>query len=261
MMQAAAARCNLSECRMSVPLYAIALAAFLTAMLSGIAGIGGGTILIGIFYAIGLVPTQAVPLHAAVQLVSNASRMTAYFRNVEWRAIGWFLLGTAPAPFLVAPFVAQANVHVIELVLASLIIGSLLPSKPERSTLPARWAYLLAGILNGSIGMFVGATGLFVGRLFMRPEWRKETMIGTLALCQCIGHGMKILGYASAGFQPFGDMSLLLPLLLAVILGTVAGKLLNQRLSEERFRTVVNIILWVMSLKLLFDASRGLGWI
>ena len=246
---------------MSAPLYAIALAAFLTAMLSGIAGIGGGTILIGIFYAIGLAPAQAVPLHACVQLVSNASRVTAYFRHVEWRAIGWFLLGTVPGPFLVAPLVAHADVHVIELVLASLIIASLLPSKSEKSTLPARWAFLIAGILNGSIGMFVGATGLFVGRLFMRPEWRKETMIGTLALCQCIGHLMKILGYASIGFQPFDDLGLLLPLLIAVVLGTVAGKLLNQQLSEERFRTVVNIILCVMSLKLLFDASRGLGWI
>lgn len=230
-------------------------------MLSGIAGIGGGTILIGIFYAIGLAPAQAVPLHACVQLASNASRVTAYVRHVEWRAIGWFLLGTVPGPFLVAPLVAHADVYVIELVLASLIIVSLLPAKSEKSTLPARWAFLIAGILNGSIGMFVGATGLFVGRLFMRPEWRKETMIGTLALCQCIGHLMKILGYASIGFQPFGDLGLLLPLLIAVVLGTVAGKLLNQQLSEERFRTVVNIILWVMSLKLLFDASRGLGWI
>ena len=246
---------------MSAPLYAIALAAFLTAMLSGIAGIGGGTILIGIFYAIGLAPTQAVPLHAAVQLVSNASRVTAYFRHVEWRAIGWFFLGTAPAPFLIAPLAAQANMHVIELVLSSLIILSLIPTPATRSAMPARWAYLLAGVLNGSIGMFVGATGLFVGRLFMRPEWRKETMIGTLALCQCIGHAMKILGYASVGFQPFGDTSLLLPLLAAVILGTIAGKSLNQRLSEERFRKLINLILWIMSVKLFFDASRGLGWI
>lgn len=260
-MRLVACNCNLSECRMNAPLYAIALAAFLTAMLSGIAGIGGGTILIGIFYAIGLAPTQAVPLHAAVQLVSNASRTTAYFRHVEWRATGWFLLGAAPAPFLFAPLVAGANAHVIELVLATLIAGSLLPSKPGRSTLPARWAYLLAGVLNGSIGMFVGATGLVVGRLFMRPEWRKETMIGTLALCQCIGHLMKILGYASVGVLPFGDMGLLLPLLAAVVLGTMAGKLLNQRLSEAHFRTVVHIILWVMSLKLFYDASRGLGWI
>jgi uncharacterized membrane protein YfcA len=239
---------------------AIAAAAFLTAMLSGIAGVGGGTILIGIFYAIGMAPTQAVPLHASVQLISNASRVVAYFRNVEWRAIVWFVLGTVPAPFLVAPYVSQVNPHVIELVLAGLIIVSMVPTKSDRALLPIRWAYLLAGVLNGSIGMFVGATGLFVGKLFLRPEWRKETMIGTLALCQCIGHLMKIAGYASVGFQPLGQPELLWPLVIAVILGTVAGKQLNQRLSEENFRVLVNGILLVMALKLLWDGMRALAF-
>lgn len=246
---------------MTVSAALIALAAFLTAMLSGIAGIGGGTILIGIFYAIGLAPAQAVPLHAIVQLVSNTSRVTAYFRHVEWRATGWFLLGCAPGPFLIAPWVQRANPHVIEAVLALLIIVSLIPKRSERSRLPLSAAFLIAGLLTGSVGMFVGASGLFVGRLFMRPEWRKETMIGTLALCQALGHLMKILGFTSIGFAPFAQLDVLLPLLIAVVLGTIAGKLLNQRLSEERFRTLVNVILWGMSFKLLFDAARGLQWI
>jgi uncharacterized membrane protein YfcA len=236
----------------------IAAAAFLTATLSGIAGVGGGTILIGVFYAIGLSTAQAVPLHAAVQLASNASRTAAYFRAVEWRAAGWFMLGCAPAPFLIAPWVPLVNTHLIELVLATLIIGSLLPGRRADGLLPLRWAYLLAGALVGSVGMFVGASGLFVGRLFLRPEWRKETMIGTLALCQCLGHFTKLLGYGSIGLDPLGQPQLLWPLLAAVVLGTLAGKKLNEHLSEERFRTLVNAVLVVMALKLLWDGVHGL---
>ena len=236
----------------------IAVAALLSAMLSGIAGVGGGTILIGVFYAIGLSTAQAVPLHAAVQLASNASRTVAYFRAVEWRAAGWFMLGCAPAPFLIAPLVPMVNTHIIELVLALLIIASLVPGKKADGLLPLRWAYLLAGVLVGSVGMFVGASGLFVGRLFLRPEWRKETTIGTLALCQCLGHGTKLLGYGTAGLSPFSQPQLLWPLVFAVILGTIAGKQLNQGLSEERFRTLVDAILLIMSLKLLWDGIHGL---
>jgi uncharacterized membrane protein YfcA len=240
---------------------AIAAAAFLTATLSGIAGIGGGTILIGIFYAIGLAPVVAVPLHAAVQFFSNASRTLAYARHVHWRAAGWFLLGGLPAPFVIAPWAAQANADWVRLLLSALILVSLLPQRADAKPWPAAPSFVFAGVLNGSVGMFVGATGLFVGRLFLRPEWSKETIVGTLALCQALGHLLKILGYASVGFTALSSPDLLAPLAVAVIAGTLAGRKLHDLVSEAVFRRLFNGILLVLALKLAWDALRGLGWL
>jgi len=237
---------------------ALAAVGFLTAALSGVAGLGGGTILIGVLYAVGLTPTVAVPLFAAVQFVANLSRTAAYFRHVEWRAAGWFLLTAAPTPFLVAPFVASANVNVVLLLLAGLILVSLVPMRGGAEPIARTPALLLAGFLNGSIGMFVGATGLFVGRLFLRPEWPKETVIGTLALTQTLGHLLRVLGYASAGFLVTQRGELLLPLVVAVIAGTFAGRSLNKRLDETRFRQLFKAILLVLSLKLIYDGVNGL---
>src|SRR5437899_5468048 len=92
---------------------------FATATLSGVAGLGGGTVLIGALYALGLTPAVAVPLHAAIQAASNGSRAVAFAKSVEWRASGWFLLGALPGPFLIAPLAGRANIHVVELVLAA----------------------------------------------------------------------------------------------------------------------------------------------
>ncbi|MGQ0586861.1 MAG: sulfite exporter TauE/SafE family protein [Gammaproteobacteria bacterium] len=243
---------------MSLLTAAIAAVGFATAALSGVAGLGGGTILIGVLYAIGLAPTVAVPLFATVQFVSNLSRTVAYFRHVEWRAAGWFLLTAAPMPFLVAPLVAQADVNYILLLLAALILVSLLPTRDGSEPLPPVPSFVFAGFLNGTLGMFVGATGLFVGRLFLRPEWGKETVIGTLALTQTLGHLMRVLGYASAGFLVTQHHELLLPLVVAVIAGTFAGKALNQRLPEALFRRLFKAILLVLSLKLIYDGVTGL---
>ena len=77
----------------SVPLLeaALVLVGFLTATLSGVAGMGGGSILIGVLLVAGLPPLEAVPLFAAVQLVSNVSRTTcgktgrATPRSARWR--------------------------------------------------------------------------------------------------------------------------------------------------------------------------------
>ena len=237
---------------------ALVAVGFLTAALSGVAGIGGGTILIGVLYALGLAPTVAVPLHAAVQFVSNLSRTVAYLKHVEWRAAGWFLLTAAPTPFLVAPLVEQLNASVSLLLLAGLILTSLLPSKDGGEPLPPVPSFLFAGFLNGTIGMFVSATGLFIGRLFLRPEWPKEKVIATLAMTQTLGHLLRVFGYASVGFAVTARLDLLLPLVLAVIAGTFAGRQLHRYLDEARFRTLFKAILLVLSLKLIYDGVTGL---
>lgn len=239
----------------------LVLAAVLTAALSGVAGLGGGTILIGLFYAAGLPPVQAVPLFAAVQFVSNTSRTAAYVRHVEWRAAGWFLLAAVPSTFLVAPWVAGVNEYAVMLVLAALILASLVPGQAGQAVLPARPAYLAAGLLNGTLGMFVGATGLFIGRLFLRPEWRRQTTIGTLALTQMLGHGLRVLAFGWVGFSAFSQPLFLAALCAGVIAGTAAGKWLNHRLDERRFAGLFRAILIALSLKLAWDAGKGLGWI
>ena len=242
-------------------IWIVAATGFFTAALSGVAGVGGGTILIGVLYALGLAPTAAVPLLAGTQFVSNLSRTIAYLKHVEWRALGWFSLTGIPAPFLVAPFVAEMDVNWVRLLLAGFILASFAPTQNGEEPLPKIPALLLAGFLNGSVGMFVGATGLFVGRLFLRPEWKKETVIATLALCQTLGHLLKVIAYGAAGFVVFEQMDLLLPLVLAVIAGTFAGRHLNRYLSEAVFRRLFKTLLLILSFKLIYDSALGLGWI
>jgi uncharacterized membrane protein YfcA len=239
---------------------AIMLVGFGTSALSGAAGLGGGTILIGVFYALGMSSSEAVPLFAAVQFVSNSSRTVAYLRDVEWSAAGWFLLAGIPATLLVAPFAAQVDGDAVKLVLAGLILASLAPQGVARP-LQARPAFALAGALNGSIGLFVGATGLFVGRLFFRPEWRKETVIGTLAMTQMLGHGLRVLAYGLIGFSALAAPQRLLTLCVAVVVGTAFGKRINGRISDRAFTRLFRVILIVLSCKLIWDASRGYGWV
>lgn len=239
----------------------LTLFAFLTSALSGVAGLGGGTILIGVFFALGLTPVEAVPLFAAVQFVSNSSRTLAYLPHVEWRAAGWFLLALVPATFLLAPYAARVDANLVRLILAGLILASLAPTHDGAAPLAPRPSFLLAGVLNGSLGLFVGATGLFVGRLFLRPEWRQETTIATLALTQVLGHGLRVLAYGWVGYSAFARPELLVPLCLAVVVGTWVGKRLNARLSAEQFAGLFKTLLVILSLKLIVDAARGLGWI
>src|SRR3546814_10887727 len=101
------------------------------------------------------------------------------------------------------------------MVLAGLILASRVPQASGRP-MPARPAFALAGALNGSLGLFVGATGLFVGRLFFRPDWRKETVIGTLAMTQTLGHGLRVLAYGLRSEEHTSELQSLMRISYAV---------------------------------------------
>ena len=66
---------------------------FLTSAFTAIIGVGGGIALISVMP--GLLPAAAIiPIHGAVQLASNASRVFFGFRHIDWR-IFWPFAGGA----------------------------------------------------------------------------------------------------------------------------------------------------------------------
>lgn len=232
--------------------------ALVTATLSGMAGIGGGTILIAAMYAVGLTPMIAVPVHAGVQLVSNFSRTLAYLRHVEWRALRDFTIGAAPAPFLVAPLIVRANEHWLLILMAGFILLTLWPRWVRLLRLEGRAGMVAAGVITGGLGSLAGATGTLIAPLFLRGDWRKETTIATLALCQSIAHLFKIIAFSSFGFGIFVHWQLLLPMSLAVVVGTLIGSRLHGKLNEDRFVIIFRVILGTLALKLLYDGVTGL---
>ncbi len=236
----------------------LSVIAWVAAVISGVAGIGGGTILIAALYAVGMSPTLAVPLHAAVQLLANFSRTLAYARHVDRAAAIWFFVSCAPLPFLTARWVAQADVNVIRIVLAIFIVLALLP-QPHRALRAPLWLrMLLAGALNGSVGMVVGATGIVIAPFFLHRDWSKETTVGTLALCQTLGHGLKILAFASIGYAAFMRLDLLLPLGGAVVLGSFAGRGLMRSVSPRLFIVLFRSLMVVLAVRLAYSGLTGL---
>ncbi len=238
----------------------LSMAAFVGALISGVAGIGGGTLLIAVMFALGLAPVVAIPLHAVVQLGSNASRVVAYVRHVHWPSAALFFVACLPLPFVSASLVARANPDLIRLFLAAAIMLFLWPQASSclRQSWPLHRKMLLAGFLNGGVGMVIGATGLVIGPLFLHRGWSKETTVGTLALCQCLGHALKILAFGLHGFNIFDQWSLTWPLLLAVALGTLCGRLLMYKLSREQFALLFKVILLLLALRLAYSGLQGL---
>ena len=74
----------------------ITLSMFMTAFLSGIFGMAGGMILIGILLAVLPLPA-AMALHAVTQMASNGWRALLWWRYVRLKSAAGYLLGCALA--------------------------------------------------------------------------------------------------------------------------------------------------------------------
>lgn len=237
---------------------ALSLAALLTAMLSGMAGLGGGTILIALLFTMGMAPALALPLHAGVQLVSNGSRSLVYIPHVQWRALGLFLIAAVPGPFVVAPLVVDADPDWIRLIMAVFIALAAWPAWAQRLRMHGRAGLLVAGLITGLTGPLVGATGLLAAPFFLRDDWRKESVIATMAAAQLCGHALKIAAFSANGFNVLARLDLLVPMAIAAAVGTVIGRQLLGLFSETRFRQLFRVILLVLAVKLAWDGVTGL---
>src|SRR5882724_3202948 len=82
---------------MTIPVILVVCATMLgTAFLSGIFGMAGGMILIGVLLALLPLP-EAMALHAVTQMASNGWRAALWLRHVRWVAVGAYVAGAAVA--------------------------------------------------------------------------------------------------------------------------------------------------------------------
>lgn len=237
---------------------ALTAAALLTSTLSGVAGMGGGAILIAVMFAFGMPPALALPLHAGVQLASNASRSVAFGRSVHWRGLGLFMLTAAPGSFLVAPLVVDADPDLIRLIMAVFLAVAIWPAWAQRLKIHGRIGLLVAGAIAGLVGPVVGATGILVAPFFLRDDWGRRQIIATMAVAQAGGHLLKIAAFSVNGFNAFERLELLVPMAIAALVGTLIARRMAGLVSEAGFRTLVRAIMLVVSIRLAWDGLAGL---
>ena len=229
----------------------LSVVAFLGAGFSAIAGLGGGTFLVAVMFALGLPPPVAVPVHAAVQMVSNGSRTVAYGKFLDRRAWLIFMAGAVVAPFLVAPLVAKADPDWIRLTMGVFLVFVTWAPWIKRIHAEHWGGLVAAGLIAGGLGSVVGATGALIAPFFLREEWTKEGVIGNKAVCQASAHVIKIAAFSAYGLRFWEHLHLVIPMTIAVVVGTFLGKRLGGGLSEAKFKITFKVVLTLLAVKLL----------
>lgn len=232
----------------------LALVAFLTSALTATVGMGGGVILIAVM-VVYWEPLLAIPLHGAVQLVSNGSRAIVQREHVRWSVLAPFALLLLPAGALglwaatsVPADAVRASIGVF--VLLALWAPRALLLGVDPGGLPEARRFFLLGGVTGFLNTTVGASGPLQGPFYRGIGLTRHGIVGTFAACQVLGHTVKIALFVAAGFSLIEHAPALLLLGSCVLAGTLAGSRLLDRVSEPVFRGLYKVTLTLLALRL-----------
>lgn len=238
-------------------IFAISVLALFTAILSGVAGMGGGVALLAAMTFV--VPYNAlVPLHGTTQLISNSSRAIFLFKHIHKKIFLFFLIGMPMGVVIATELIRSLPSRVFPLILlASLIAYALFkPKKLPPLKIPV-WAFALVGVIAGMLGILVGATGPFLAVFFLRDDLIKEEIVSTKATMQMAVHTLKIPAYFYLGFDYLSHWHIILILALSSLVGTRIGVSLLKKVKDTLFRKIYRIALFAALLRIAYMVSQS----
>lgn len=230
----------------------LSVAAFCTSALTAVVGAGGGTALIAIMLLL-MPPVTAIPLHGAVQLASNTTRVVLFRRHMAWPIILRF---SALMPFgvwLGLVLFQGLPAEVIQILIGCFVLISLVTRQLEGfrgKDLPL-WAFVPIGFVTGVLNMIVGVIAPILGVLMIRRDLSKEQIVGTLGFFGFVGNLLKIAGFTLIGFSFAEYGPAMLCMIPAAVIGTRVGRVALGRINERHFLLAFRVVLIALAVKLI----------
>lgn len=248
-------------------LVVIGLAALATSVLSALAGLGGGIILLVViaqFFA----PATAIPIHGGIQLVSNGSRAGLLRRDIEWRAVGLSALLLFPASLLGVAVATSVPENLTRFVIGVFVLiaawrpallrgllvrGEQPSARHSGAGLPDRVLVGL-GAVSGFLNTTVGASGPMTSPFFKAVTATHTAFVATAATAQVFAHASKVVAFSLDEFAIEDHLSVIAIGAVGVTVGSFIGTRLLGRISEANLDTLFKLVLTALAVRLLLRA-------
>lgn len=238
----------------------LALSVLVTSFISGILGMAGGMILMGVLLAMLPLP-QAMMLHGITQLASNAWRAVIWRRDVDFRVLRGYAVGAfvSLAVFAVVHLVVSKPVALIMLGVTPFVTLAL----PEKLHLNVerRGHPVACGVVCTALSLTAGVSGPILDIFFVRSKMNRHRVVATKASTQSLSHILKI-AYFGAIVAVRGsrvDPVLATVMVALAFIGTSFSQPVLKRMNDVSFRRWTR---WtVMSIGVFYLVSGvSLAW-
>jgi uncharacterized protein len=196
-------------------------------------------------------------------LIMDAIALFVYRREVDWK-IFWILLpgalvGTCIGWALSAVVTEAAVRLAVGLISLIFVLDAWLPLRKSLEGLPPSkpWGRFWGGVAGFT--SFISHTGGPPIQIYMLPMRLSPVLFaGTNAVFFAVVNAAKIVPYFTLGQLSVANMQAALYLIPVAIGGMLIGVFLVRRISPTLFYKVAYILIFVLSLKLIYDGVVGL---
>ncbi|APV50924.1 hypothetical protein BWI17_15235 [Betaproteobacteria bacterium GR16-43] len=215
----------------------LAISAIVTSFISGILGMAGGMILMGILLAMLPLPA-AMMLHGITQLSANGWRAWLWRAEVDWRVFRGYVYGSllSLAVFIVVRIVVGKPMAFILLGLTPFIALAL----PEKLHLNVerRFHSAACGIICTVLSLTAGVSGPILDVFFVRSKMSRHRVVATKAMTQSFSHFMKIgyFGAITVGDGTHVHWAVAGMMIALAVIGTSLSRSVLEKMNDKSFR-------------------------
>ncbi|MDP9496473.1 MAG: sulfite exporter TauE/SafE family protein [Actinomycetota bacterium] len=229
------------------------LAVLVGAAVQGAVGLGLGLVAAPAFALLepSLVPGTILLTTSTLPLLTSLREL----RGVDWRGLGFALVGRMPGTAVGAWVVATQPARTTAVLVAVVVLGAVALSVTSWHARPTPRALLLAGAVSGVSGTATSVGGPPVALLYQRAEG--HVLRGTMGVYFLVGNttsGAALALAGEIGAREVGRAVALVPFLLA---GFLLSGPLRRRVDAAGLRTAVLLLSAGSAVVLLVRALAG----
>jgi uncharacterized protein len=234
----------------------IGVTAIFSSFVSGVFGMAGGMILLGVLLNYFDVATGMI-LFSVIQFFANGWRVVQWRHYVLWPIFGWYFVGAVIsfAVMWTIAFVPDKAMVYMTLGLMPFVVEALPASL--RPNIEWRGVPFFTGIVTTIIQILSGVGGLFLDIFFQKSMLDRKTTNATKAVAQTFSHVVRALYFGSlsgVADVPFWATG---PAILLAIAGTSLAPFVIERMTDHGFRQWTRAIIFAISTVYLVRA----GWL
>ena len=225
----------------------LGIISFLTSLVAGVVGLGGGLLLIAILPS--FLPLNAlVPIHGLSQVASNLSRAYFGYKDVQYQILPKFLIGSFIGVGLFALLLNIISLEYIPLFIGVYILLSLWSEK-FNNKIKKYENYYIIGFFQTGLSVIVGTTGPLAMTKLLKDFEDKDKVVATSALLMSISHILKVIVFIYFGFLFSDYIGIIIIMIIGSILGSYVGTKVRNKVNGEKLVLMLKILLSIMAIK------------